>query len=93
MKILKHSPTQLQKFLEQMVILGKKVFPTLDRTIVGDTVINLNQGKDHSTATSLWWDTIKFDEVQKTMSNNSMIDSKLESNIRQKAICVKMRAI
>lgn len=64
MKILKSTPETLQDFLEKMVDLAKQVFPTLDRTIVGDTVVNIHQDKDHSTATSLWWDNIKYDEVQ-----------------------------
>ncbi|MEE9352582.1 MAG: hypothetical protein V3U78_10000 [Thiotrichaceae bacterium] len=62
------SPTEdkLQDFLQQLVDLAKQVFPTLGRTVIDehDLLINRHQGKDTNTATSLWWDKIKYDGAQ-----------------------------
>ena len=64
MKILKSDPEKLQEFLQQLVDLGKQVFPKIGRTIIGDHLLNRHQDKDFNTATSLWWDKVKYDAEQ-----------------------------
>ena len=64
MKILTGTPQQIEDFLQELVAMAKVIFPQLGRTIDGEFLVNMRDGKDHTTKGTLRWDIPKYDEAQ-----------------------------
>ncbi len=65
MKALTGTPENIKSFIQDCVDLAKAVFPTLGRTIEGEFLVNLKDGKDWTTKTKLRYDECHYDEGQK----------------------------
>jgi len=64
MKVLAGTPKQIKAFIQDCVDLAKVIFPTLGRTIEGEFLVNLKDGKDWTTKTKLRYDECHYDEGQ-----------------------------
>jgi len=65
MKVLIGTHEQIEAFIQECVDLAKAIFPTLGRTIEGEFLVNLKDGKDWTTKTKLRYDECHYDEGQK----------------------------
>jgi hypothetical protein len=64
MKVLIGTPENIEAFIQEGVDLAKAIFPTLGRTIEGEYLVNLKDGKDWTTKTKLRYDECHYDEGQ-----------------------------
>ncbi len=64
MKVLTGTPENIAAFIQECVDLAKVVFPQLGRTIEGEFLVNLKDGKDWTTKTNLRYDEDHYDEDQ-----------------------------
>jgi hypothetical protein len=64
MKVLIGTPENIEALIQANVDLAKAIFPTLGRTIEGEYLVNLKDGKDWKTKTKLRYDECHYDEGQ-----------------------------